>query len=147
MNFLSLCQRLRQECGVDGTGPVSVTGQTGEQKRLVDWIVQAWVEIQEERPDWLFLRKDFSFDTVASQQSYDVETDILLTDFASWKNNSFRLYSAIADETFLRQYPYNLFRDTYLRSTLLTTYSRPANITIAPDKALVLQDLLYTPAP
>jgi len=54
MNFLQLCQRLRQECGGSGTGPTSVTGQSGENKLWVDWIAQAWREIQNYRTDWGF---------------------------------------------------------------------------------------------
>lgn len=46
MNFLQLCQRLRQETGISDSGPSNVTGQTGDMKRLVDWVNQSWVRIQ-----------------------------------------------------------------------------------------------------
>jgi len=35
MNFLQLAQRVRQEAGISGDGPVSVVNQTGEMKRVV----------------------------------------------------------------------------------------------------------------
>jgi hypothetical protein len=52
MNFLQLCQRLRQETGIADSGPSQVTGQTGDMKRLVDWIQESWLRIQSSRNDW-----------------------------------------------------------------------------------------------
>ena len=46
MNFLSLCQRLRSEARIPGTGPSSVTGQTGELAKIVEWITTAYEDIQ-----------------------------------------------------------------------------------------------------
>ncbi|WP_445012172.1 phage adaptor protein [Vreelandella stevensii] len=54
MTFLELCQRLRQEVGAAGNGPAAVNGQNGEALRLVNWIRQAWLEIQSQRTDWGF---------------------------------------------------------------------------------------------
>lgn len=55
MNFLSLSQRLRQECGGTGTGPASVSNQVGEDKQFVDWTNRAYREIQQDRTDWGWL--------------------------------------------------------------------------------------------
>lgn len=60
MNFLALCKRLRQESGYSGSGPSSVTNQTGESKRVVDWINDAWMDIQNLRSDWRFMLEPFS---------------------------------------------------------------------------------------
>lgn len=54
MNYLQLCQRLRQECGGSGQGPQTVANQVGENRLFVDWINQAWTEIQNVRDDWFF---------------------------------------------------------------------------------------------
>jgi hypothetical protein len=70
MNFLQLCQTLRREAGVSGTGPSSVTGQSGEYLRLVNWINQAWNEIQLMRPDWRFMWRQGSFTTIAGAADY-----------------------------------------------------------------------------
>ncbi len=45
MNFLSLCQRLRSEARIPGTGPSSVTGQTGELAKIVEWITTAYAVV------------------------------------------------------------------------------------------------------
>lgn len=58
MNRLELVRRLRQEAGVGagsaGVGPSSTINQSGEYKRLVDWVDGAWAEIQREHK-WDFL--------------------------------------------------------------------------------------------
>ncbi len=139
MNFLNGVRRLRQECGIPGTGPITTLAQTGELKRLVDWYAQALIEIQLEEVYWQFLRSDFSFNTIANKQSYSYDTDIGITDYGHWRNDSFRIYqSSPSNEIFLTQYNYNSFRDFYLYGTKATTYSRPNSIAIAPDDSLVL---------
>lgn len=55
MDYLALCQKLRQRVGASGTGPTSVASQTGEMGRLVAWVAEAWLEIQNRNPDWRFL--------------------------------------------------------------------------------------------
>lgn len=55
MNFLQLCQRLRQETGISDSGPSNVTSQTGDMKRLVDWVQDSWMRIQTLHRDWQFM--------------------------------------------------------------------------------------------
>lgn len=54
MNYLQLCQALRNEAGLSGTGPATVVGQTGMYGKLVDWIQEAYAEILDMYP-WSFL--------------------------------------------------------------------------------------------
>lgn len=53
MNRLQLVDRLRQECGVAGSVSTTIN-QTGEFARLVNWIDEAWSEIQKAHR-WDFL--------------------------------------------------------------------------------------------
>lgn len=55
MDFLTLCQRLRQETGISDSGPSSIDGQTGDLKRIVDWTNESWMRIQSSRQDWLYM--------------------------------------------------------------------------------------------
>lgn len=52
MNRLELARTLRQYAGIGagstGNGPVTTINQTGEFKRVVDWIDAAWAELQRE---------------------------------------------------------------------------------------------------
>ncbi|MBT9174194.1 MAG: hypothetical protein DDT21_02605 [Syntrophomonadaceae bacterium] len=102
MNFLQLCVRLRQEVGAAGTGPSSVTGQIGENKRLVDWIATADEDIQRLRNEWLFMRAGFRVNTVTDQAAYaptectDTASGLLITRFRNWVKDSFRIHLAAA---------------------------------------------------
>ena len=148
--FLEGVNRLKDECGVPGADLTTTVGQTNELKRLVNWYEEAWNEIQIKKDNWKFRYKPISFQTVAEQQRYDVVTDIGLTDYGSWSPKTFRIFLTSAGqggETFLTDFTYSVFRDTYLYGSLLTSYSRPTGITEAPDDALLLAlppDDIYT---
>ncbi len=140
MTFLELCQRTRQECGIAGAGPTTVVGQTREMKRLCDWVAQSWVDIQQERTDWRFMRRDFTFNTTAGKQSYP--SSVAGYTFKRWINDSFRAYllsAGVATEVILSQYhDYSSFRDFYLLGSRRLVQGRPLYITIAPDQSLLL---------
>ncbi len=141
MTFLEIVKRTRQECGISGTGPITTVNQTGEMKRLVDWCSQAWIEIQEERQDFDFLRLPVSFNTVAGQQVY-TQAQAGITDYAQWKNDSFRAYllsAGVGSEIFLTQWDkYTDFRDYYLYSSRRSVTNRPTDICITPEKYIIL---------
>ncbi len=142
MTYLELCKRLWQEVGDTGSGkPATTIGQVGEMKRICSWVSQAWVEIQEYRADWDWMRKSMSFTTTAAKNSYSPTTDILLTDFASWRNDSFRIYQTaggVGNEILLQQYDYNSFRDYYLLGARSITQGRPVALAAAANKDLYL---------
>jgi len=54
MTFLELCQALRREVGAAGTGPANVEGQSGEYARLVEWVRNEWIRLQERHERWRF---------------------------------------------------------------------------------------------
>lgn len=139
--YLQLCQTARELAGIPGTGPTHVTNQVGEMHRLCNWISQAWVEIQNQRDDWQWMRKLCSFDTVAQQQEYDITDDIGLTDFGHWKDDTFSIYlkaQGRGNETYLNQCEYDDFNLYYDFGTRATTYARPTTIAIGPTKNLLL---------
>jgi hypothetical protein len=144
MNFLELCKRVRQECGIAGDGPITTVGQTKEMKRIVDWTSQAWVDIQNARADWDFMRTPVTFNTVAGQQVYapGAGKDIPITDFKRWRNESFRQYlqsAGVGTEVILGQYQsYSEFRDFYLLGSRRLVTGRPLYITITPERSLAL---------
>jgi hypothetical protein len=140
MNYLELCQKLRSECGISGDGPVTVDGQTGQLKLLVNWINDAWIRIQSRRKDWYFMWNIFSFQTAANIQDYTA-IDAGLTDLAYWERNSLRLYQdSKADERWLSYLPYQQWRSCYGRGEI--TSNTPNVFTILPNNSLRL-----TPTP
>lgn len=146
MNFLSLCQRLRQEAGLSGTGPASVLSQTGEMLRIVGWISAAYEDIQNLHATWRFLRNDFSFPTIVDNQDY-LPTAVALNEFASWIKNDMRIYSVAADESALEYYPWEMFRQAFFFGSQRTTKGRPTVVTVKPNNALAffqVPDAVYT---
>jgi hypothetical protein len=60
-NFIQLCQLLRQEAGIAGTGPSTTEGQSGELGRLVQWIIEAYEDIQLKNLEWRFFAEELCF--------------------------------------------------------------------------------------
>jgi hypothetical protein len=61
MNFLQLCQRACTDCGVASNSPIAtmlptVVGATGSLGRVVNWVGDAWNELQEAHDDWDWMR-------------------------------------------------------------------------------------------
>jgi hypothetical protein len=122
MNWLQLAQRLSIECGIAGTGPSAVTGQTGMNLKLVNWIASAWNEIQGMYDNWGWMRQQFAFDTVASTGDYlptattNTLTGDQLTDLRYWWKDTLRCQKkslGVVDMQWLVEWDYQTFRNTY----------------------------------
>lgn len=144
MDFLALCQRTRELCGISGTGPTSVVSQSGEMLRIVNWVNEAWREIQIWHP-WGWMEGDFSFQTVASTREYTTTT-VGLTAHKAWLDDTFRIYltsAGISTENFLPAADYNWFRDLYQYGASNTQEGYPNLFTVNPKT----QSLLLGPIP
>lgn len=128
MNYLQLCQALRQECGIQGTGPTAVTSQTGILKRIVDYIASADESIQLLHADWEFLVSTWSDDTVVGTESYTAPTDL-----GAWNRESFAVDRGTSTARTLRVVPYQ--RRVYERSN-----EEPSYVMVHPSSGnIVLQ--------
>jgi len=90
--FLNLCKDLRRELDIAGTGPSSVSNQTGELGNLVEWINQAYIDIQNRRNgNWRWLRRPYTIQTTADDDEYaageftDVLASALIDRFSRWR--------------------------------------------------------------
>jgi hypothetical protein len=150
MNFLELCQDLAREAGISGA-VVSVTNQTGEAQRLVNWIIKAYRYIQNKHVDWKFLRADVAFDTNTSSAIYTAAA-AGVAGFGEWNfaGDDWRAYSkaiGVADEMELRYMPYDDFKRVYVMGQNRTVTGRPTIITERPDQSLQvwpIPDAIYT---
>ncbi len=156
MSFLTLCSDLRQETTDSGTGPTTVVSQTGELGRFVKWIKDAWTEIQQEREDWLWMRKSFTCPTVASTGAYaytactDTVTTVAIARFARWYTGQFdwKCYltsTGVSGEYFLQWMEWDDFRRLYRIGT--QTDGPPAYVSMDPTQKFVLgpaPDAVYT---
>lgn len=150
MNFLALVKRLSQEADFAGSGPDSVSGQTGEHGQLVDWVSQAYIEIQNRHGGrWRWLKREFVLFTQAQKENYKFSecTDIGETQpinrFADWHINDeydpprvFKSSSGIGTETWM--VPLNLsdFRLIYRIGT--RPEGAPIHITVDNQDQLVV---------
>jgi len=137
MTYLEMCQRLRLEAGIAGSGPTSVVSQTGELGRIVDWVATANDDIQNINSTWRFLQTSFDFSTVDGTQNY-APADVSIDDLGSWKfgrDDDFTIYSAEADEQYLIYVPWNNFKGTYLFGTSRSQTGKPTIITVKPDNS------------
>lgn len=91
MNFLQMCQRVRQEVGVSGDGPQSVDGQLGMYKKIVDWVLSAHEEIQVLRSNWSFDWDSFSIALTDGVETYD-PNDVWSLSVREWDFDSFYCY-------------------------------------------------------
>lgn len=144
MTYLQLAQKLVEKCGMSGSGPVTCQNQIGEMRRAVNWINEAWLNIQLSRDDWSWMRGSVSFQTVPQQATY-TQAECGIDDLATWLMNTsictFRCYLTdvgTRSEIFLNFIDYISWRDTYQFGALRTSYSRPLMITTTPDFSIGL---------
>lgn len=133
-NFLQLCQRLREEAGVAGSGPTAVTSQSGMYLKLVNWTARAWVDIQASKPYWKFLRTTYSGALVAGTRDYSIVNDLALISLDKIDPNGISIYLTNADDRSdieLASYPD--FRRRYPR---VAVSARPKVVTEIPGGTL-----------
>lgn len=152
MNYLALCQRVRQECQDSGSGPSTVSGQTGLLGRIVSWVADSYTEIQNRHavsPHWRWLRYGFTVDTTADDDSYaygdvtDTTTSAAITRFSTWHikdiDNPPNIYltsSGVGTQTQMTYIDWDLFKYLYKRGTQTSSY--PIHISEDPQQNLVI---------
>lgn len=152
--FLQLAQKLRQETVDSGTGPSTVVSQAGESGRFVQWIIDAWTELQQERENWRWMRKSFTLATVASTAAYsygscnDTVTAVAIARFAAWYRQTFKCYLAsagVGSEYPLIWLDWDHFRRIYQYGT--QNNGQPVHFSENPLQQIVLgpvPDAVYT---
>lgn len=144
-NYLQLCQDLRRECSISGTGPTATTGQVGEYLRVINWTKNAYLEIQQEHDDFRFMRKSFTVSAVSGDGAYafgdctDTVSLAAISRFSRWHKDSFKAYltsAGVGAEYALRWLPWEQFRGIYRYGT--QTNSVPCHVSEDPTQAFVL---------
>lgn len=149
MNYLELAQKLRQECEIPGTGPSAVTGQLGQLKRVVDWTKDAYRDIQIRYPNWRWMRKPFTFNTVADDDTYeygdvtDVEAGVAIARFSRWRVDdpcdpplAYLQSGGVGGQYRLVFMPWDYFKQVYKIGT--QNASSPIHITVDPANRLLI---------
>lgn len=141
MTFLELVQALHYECGAAGVAPTAVTGQTGEARRLVNWVIRADLKIQRKWINWKFLRD--VFDT-ANTTTPSTATLSAPAELHTWDLDTFTII--YPGETIANPLPAVEY-ETVKREVLDTTEGPPARVIVMPDNTLRFEpvpDGVYT---
>lgn len=142
MTYLQLVQRLKQECGVTGPDLLSVQGQlVADIARLTNWINAAWIDIQNARRDWFFMRQNVQFNATPDGGRLYTPAQVGIPHLASYKLDSFRCYSAalgVSNQQILPWEPYDQFRNLYLFGANSLVSARPILFSVDPHKNVVL---------
>ena len=158
MNYLQIGQRLAKEADIsgasNGTLPATMAGQAGEMLSVVQWVNDAYEQIQNlNNGNWLFLRFDFTFNTTNAKSNY-TSSDAGLSEFDDWKNETtddrLRTYLTTdgnTKEQWMTFVPWEKFRVTYGFGANRATTGRPIFYTFKPDKSVTfypIPDDTYT---
>lgn len=155
--FLKLTQDLARESGTlaGGVTLVTVAGVTGRADKLASWIRKAWVNMQNERADWPWMRAEFTSALTIGQKRYTAAQLGITERFGLWVGDApdfrtFTLYDpalGVADEGEIRQIDYRDWRVRYDRGA--QEQNRPTDWAVSnaqelcvgatPDKAYVMR--------
>jgi hypothetical protein len=141
-SYLELCQEFRSKAGIAGTGPTTVLAQSGEYLRLVTWIKNAWIKIQNYPRDWKWMWREYSIAGLASTSDY------VLTDVEKIHEDTFSYYLTATGTSARQKLKYiNWKRYTDSYSTVVASEASPALVTRKPNGNLKLwptPDAAYT---
>lgn len=154
--YLELCQRAAIESGsVSSTGsPAAVTGQTQIILiKIINWVNQAWTDIQNLHGEWLWMEATKEFDLIANTDCYATGSVFNAADrFGEYivrpDLEEFTMYKTsegVSDEGALKWIPHYLWKQKYDRGT--QTANRPTEWSISPANELcvgVKPDVVYT---
>jgi hypothetical protein len=70
MTYLELCQAVRSRAGIQGSGPATVVATTDVEKDIVQAVRDAWLDIQNYRQEWDWMRASAFFNLVIGQKIY-----------------------------------------------------------------------------
>ncbi len=146
MNFLQLCKEAAGDSGTVAGLPnlTTVAGATGRAAQLVAWVRDAWIDIQNERNDWLWMRRRFTGKALTIGQMEYSAANLDLTRVSEWLPDRPRYYTfTIYDpdqgqgsEAEMSMISYDQWIYRYGRRTQDT--GRPSEWARAPDGKLLI---------
>lgn len=144
VTFLELVQALHSETGASGVAPTAVTGQTGENLRLVNWVKRADLKIQRRWINWKFLRNTFAA-AGGNATSDGVNTLATPNDLKTWDLKTFTvIYPGETEKNPLPAFEFEEVKDEILDET---NEGPPNRVIVMPDNSLLFEpvpDGIYT---
>ena len=135
-DYLTLVQDLHAEVGAAGVAPTAVTGQTGEARRLVNWIKRADTKVQTKWINWKFLRAEFNTANVTTQSIATLSKPATLH---TWDWTTFKIiFPGETDKNPIEVVEYDKIKNDILD----TNEGPPQRVIIMPNN-----DLMFEPVP
>lgn len=149
--FLELVQDLARDSGTLAGGvnlQTVVTPASGRADKMIAWIRKAWVNIQNERDDWPWMRREFAAPLTIGKTRYTSAELGIATRFGQWIGDrpefrTFSLYDAAIgkeDEGTIREVTYDMWRGRYGRGA--HDPNRPNDWAVSP-----MQEFVCGPTP
>jgi hypothetical protein len=139
-SYLQLVQSLFYEVGAAGFAPTTTVGQTGEARRLVNYVHDAELEIQNLWVDWKWLRKSLTAFTGLSGDQTGIYTTLgggtsaFPLDLAEWDFKTFFIYPA--GSTVPQPMPTFEWQEVRDEVFDVTDFTQPWRVIIMPDNTL-----------
>lgn len=129
--FLQLVQDLARESGTlaGGVSLPTLTNVTGRADKMAGWVRKAWINIQNERADWPWMKREFTAPLIIGQSRYTAAELGIASRFGKWIGDSphgrriwhsFTLFDPATgqeDEGIIREVDYLVWRERYARGT------------------------------
>lgn len=135
MDFLTLCKRVRQECGIAGDGPPAVTGQSGIYAKIISWVQEALAEVERFHSEWDFDWAAHDAPLVAGQAFYSPRSDWGLQ-LRGIAGGGVHVYRSPASRTWVELCDWDTMR--HARASASTVQGLPILAAMTPDRRLCL---------
>lgn len=150
--FLQICQDVARESGTiprPSGKPTSTTNQSGALDRIVNWVQQAYEDVQRHKKNWRWKEATFSQALTASVQTYSA-ANVGITNFKSWTNpkefprsqeRQFTIYRTSEgkpDQKFMIYQRYEEFFEKSMTGPNASQTGEPIYITIDPAQNLIV---------
>lgn len=143
MTYLELVKKLADETGTFEAD--EITGVTApvisHERKLVDWVKQAWIEIQNESRDWLFMRDTVTLNVLDGVQEYDLTAIPRYEHLIPYTAGICTRYIVLDDKYRVRFIRYERWRGWRDMDRLIDRERRPRFYTVTPDDTLVLDSI------
>lgn len=144
--YLELAKKVALKNGdVDPSAITAVTGLTGRPNKIVNWVAEAYTNIQNSRRDWGWLISSFQQPLVVGTAVYTAAS-FNITRFSNWVPDKDCWYRPVtlydpdigtSDEGELRQISHDQWRTKYNRGDLSSdNWNRPTEWAISPRNEL-----------
>ena len=145
--YLQLCVKTGRESGtMAGTNITSVVNQIGRELKVVNYVADAWTQIQNLHAGWRWMRSEFPSTavTVSGTARYTAAS-WSITDLAEWIPDTeaepdnvsiYKQSTGVSDEGRIEYIDFSTWRRLYDRGT--QTNARPTHWSISPDNEFCL---------